>query len=114
MKLLRNSLFGPFLLLAATAVSAQNANSLPFTLKALGHGVYAAIDDAKGDSGANAGFVIGDDGVLVVDTFENEKAAQGLLSEIRKLTPCQSNLSSTPTTIWIMWPETACSGKREQ
>src|SRR5262245_6123040 len=87
MKLLRNSLFGPFLLLAATAVSAQNANSLPFTLKALGHGVYAAIDNAKGDSGANAGFVIGDDGVLVVDTFENEKAAQALLSEIRKLTP---------------------------
>jgi|SRR5215475_3741362 len=103
-------------LLLFTAVNspAQTTTELPFTLKPLGHGVYAAIDDAKGDSGANAGFVIGDDGVLVVDTFENEKAAQGLLSEIRKLTPCQSNLSSTPTTIWIMWPETACSGKREQ
>jgi cyclase len=73
---------------AATAVaaSAQTPETLPFTLKALGHGVYAAIDDAKGDAGANAGFVIGDDGVLVVDTFENEKAARALLGEIRKLT----------------------------
>jgi cyclase len=74
-------------LAAAAAVSAQSPDALPFTLKPLGHGVFAAIDDAKGDAGANAGFVIGDNGVLVVDTFENEKAARALLSEIRKLTP---------------------------
>jgi cyclase len=60
--------------------------SLPFSLKPLGHNVYAAIDDAKGEAGANAGFVIGDDGVLVIDTFENEAAAKQLLAEIRKLT----------------------------
>jgi cyclase len=60
--------------------------SLPFALKPLGHNVYAAIDDAKGDAGANSGFVIGDDGVAVIDTFENVAAAQALLSEIRKLT----------------------------
>ncbi|HJZ65744.1 MAG TPA: hypothetical protein VKD70_15570 [Candidatus Acidoferrum sp.] len=48
------------LIFAATSVAAQTAEKLPFTLKPLGHGVYAAIDDAKGDSGANAGFVIGD------------------------------------------------------
>lgn len=66
--------------------AAPSANSLPFTLKPLGHNVYAAIDDAKGDAGANAGFVIGDDGVLVVDTFENPEAAKLLLVEIRKLT----------------------------
>ena len=58
----------------------------PFTLKPLDHNVYAAIDDAKGDSGANAGFVIGDNGVLVIDTFEREAAAKRLLVEIRKLT----------------------------
>jgi len=58
----------------------------PFTLKPLDHNVYAAIDDAKGDSGANAGFVIGDNGVLVIDTFEREAAAKQLLVEIRKLT----------------------------
>lgn len=60
--------------------------ALPFTLKPLGHNVYAAIDGAKGEAGANAGFVIGDDGVLVIDTFENEAAAKLLLTEIRKLT----------------------------
>jgi len=72
---------------AAVAASAQTPETVPFALKPLGHGVYAAIDDAKGDAGANAGFVIGDDGVLVVDTFENEKAARALLQGIRKLTP---------------------------
>ena len=76
-----------FLAAMAVAVFAQTPETLPFIMKPLGHGVYAAIDDAKGDAGANAGFVIGDDGVLVVDTFENEKAARALLSEIRKLTP---------------------------
>jgi cyclase len=66
--------------------SAPSSSSLPFTLKPLGNNVYAAIDDAKGDAGANAGFVIGDNGVLVIDTFENETAATQLLAEIRKLT----------------------------
>ena len=68
---------------------AQNSpapDQLPFTLKSLGHDVYAAID-VNGKAGANAGFVIGDDGVLVVDTFEHEPAAKALLAEVRKLTP---------------------------
>jgi len=65
---------------------APPASALPFTLTPLGKNVYAAIDDAKGEAGANAGFVIGDDGVLVIDTFENEAAAKLLLAEIRKLT----------------------------
>lgn len=76
---------------AAAVVKAQEAapagKQLPFTLKALGHGVYAAIDDEKGDAGANAGFVIGDDSVAVIDTFEHEAAARDLLAEIRKITP---------------------------
>jgi len=67
-------------------IAPQSAGSLPFTLKPLGHNIYAAIDDAKGDAGANAGFVIGDDSVLVVDTFENPEAAKLLLAEIRNLT----------------------------
>jgi len=49
--------------------------------------VYAAIDSPKGAAGANAGFIIGDDGVVVVDTFVRLEAAKALLSEIRKLTP---------------------------
>lgn len=84
------TLFGFFLF--ATAAPAQEVPApkpdaaLPFTLKPLGHGIYAAIDDAKGDSGANAGFIVGDNGVAVVDTFENEPAAQALLGEIRMVT----------------------------
>lgn len=86
--LLACSILFTILLPASThaQTSAPPPSSLPFTLKQLGHGVYAAIDDAKGDAGANAGFVIGDDGVLVIDTFENEAAAKQLLTEIRKLT----------------------------
>lgn len=64
----------------------QANSALPFTLKPLGHGMYAAIDNAKGESGANAGFVVGDDGVAIIDTFENAPAAQALLGEIRVVT----------------------------
>jgi cyclase len=60
--------------------------ALPFTLKPLGHGIYAAIDNPKGEAGANAAFVVGDDGVAVIDTFENAPAAQALLGEIRMVT----------------------------
>jgi len=65
---------------------AAQPGTLAFTLKAVGKNVYAAIDDAKGDAGANAGFVIGDDGVAVIDTFEHPEAAKQMLAEIRKLT----------------------------
>jgi cyclase len=74
-------------LLFAAGTGAQTPSTPPsFTLRPLGHHVWAAIDDAKGDAGANAGFVIGDDGVAVIDTFENPEAAKQLLAEIRKLT----------------------------
>lgn len=58
-----------------------------FTLHDLGNGAWAAIDNPAAKSarsGANAGFVIGSDGVTVIDTFENVAAAQTLLDEIRK------------------------------
>ena len=71
----------------ASTAQASQASALAFTLKPLGHGVYAAIDDAKGDAGANAGLVIGDDDVAVIDTFEHPEAAKQMLAEIRKLTP---------------------------
>ena len=73
------------LLLAAGAASAQA--SAPFTLKQVGPGVYAAIDGPDHKSGSNAGFVIGDDGVLVVDAFFNVEAARALVGEIHRLTP---------------------------
>jgi cyclase len=71
--------------LAQTPPAPKPDAALPFSLKPLGHGVYAAIDNAKGESGANAGFVVGDSGIAVIDTFENEPAAQALLGEIRMI-----------------------------
>ncbi|HZD75811.1 MAG TPA: hypothetical protein VE218_02325, partial [Acidobacteriaceae bacterium] len=66
-----------FCFLAGMNGAAQTAE--PFLLKPLDHGAWAAIDNpaAKSQrSGSNAGFVIGSDSVLVVDTFENPAAAQ--------------------------------------
>jgi glyoxylase-like metal-dependent hydrolase (beta-lactamase superfamily II) len=60
------------------------AQFLPFTLKQVGPGVYAAIGGPK--AGSNAGFVVGDDGVLVIDSFFYPEAATALLGEIRKVT----------------------------
>ena len=84
------ALLTSFALLSALAprahAQAAPADSLFFTLKPLGHNVYAAIDGPKGEAGANAGFIIGDDVVLVVDSFESADAAKQLLAEIRKLT----------------------------
>ena len=57
-----------------------------FTLRPLGNNVYAAIDNPKSSAGSNAGFVIGEDGVAVIDTFQDAQAAEQLLAEIRKLT----------------------------
>jgi cyclase len=68
-------------------VRAQTPAALPFVLKQIGPGVDAAIDGPDGKSGSNAGFVIGDDGVLVVDSFFDPESAKALLNEIRKLTP---------------------------
>lgn len=75
-----------FCILATAAMGQSPAGQLPFELKLIGPNIWAAIDDAKGDAGANAGFVVGDDGVLVIDTFENEAAAKALLAQIRSLT----------------------------
>jgi cyclase len=87
---MRNVLLLLFFVLGSTPAFAQTSPaagaSLPFTLRPLGHGIYAAIDNSKGEAGANAGFVIGDEAVVVVDTFENAAAAQALLGEIRMLT----------------------------
>jgi cyclase len=60
---------------------------LPFVLKQVGPGVYAAIDGPEHKAGSNAGFVIGDDGVLVVDAFFNLDAARALVAEIHRITP---------------------------
>ena len=59
-----------------------------FTLKAVGPNAWAAIDrhEAQAPNGANAGFVIGEDSVAVIDTFASKEAARQLLAEVHKLT----------------------------
>ncbi len=63
------------------------ADSADFRVQQIGKGVWAAIVDDEGLAGGNAGFVIGDDGVAVIDTFQDPRPAKALLAEIRKLTP---------------------------
>jgi cyclase len=76
--------------LSPTFAGAQTGAIAPvtasFELKPIGPGVYAAIDGPAHLAGSNAGFVIGDDGVLVVDSFYSPDAAREMLAEIRKLT----------------------------
>ena len=73
---------------AALVSGTANAQApLPFVLRQLGPGVYAAIDGPEHKAGSNAGFVIGDDGVLVVDAFFTPDAARALVAEIKRLTP---------------------------
>ena len=57
-----------------------------FTLHEVGPGVFAAVCVPGSGAGSNAGFIVGDDGVAVVDTFQASAAAQQLLAAIRERT----------------------------
>lgn len=57
-----------------------------FAIHRVGEGVYAAVSPDRSKAGSNAGFVVGANGVLVVDTFTNVASANELLAEIRKVT----------------------------
>jgi glyoxylase-like metal-dependent hydrolase (beta-lactamase superfamily II) len=80
----------------SSVTGAQNTAELPFTLKPVGPNVWAAISNSKSTTaaGANTGFVIGDDGVAVIDATLNGEAdgtfrpvpSQELLAAIRRLT----------------------------
>jgi len=67
---------------------AQGSAEPPFTLKHIGPNVWAAIDNANATApaAANAGFVIGDDAVTVIDTFWSVEAATQLLAAIHRQT----------------------------
>lgn len=66
--------------------AAQKPRKPLFTLHEVGKGVWAAISPDKSKAGANTGFVIGQNGVAVIDSFENVDAAKQLLADIRKKT----------------------------
>src|SRR5690348_1890018 len=67
-------------------VVAFAADNPDFTIKKVGEGVYAAIGADGGKAGSNAGFVVGSNSVLVIDTFEDVAPARDLLAEIKKVT----------------------------
>jgi cyclase len=77
------ALIGLLAFLSAFCTAQENPD---FAIKKVGDGVYAAIGSDTGKAGSNAGFIIGSNGVVVVDTFEAVAPAEKLLTEIQKLT----------------------------
>ena len=63
MKIRTAAFFTCLFLLTAFAASQENPD---FTIKKIGDGVYAAIGSDSGKAGSNAGFIIGENAVLVV------------------------------------------------
>jgi glyoxylase-like metal-dependent hydrolase (beta-lactamase superfamily II) len=57
-----------------------------FQIVKVADGVYAAIAKSGGLASGNAGFVIGNDGVLIFDTFFTPAAIEELIAEIQTLT----------------------------
>lgn len=72
-----------FVLLSSFAFAADGPD---FTVKKLAEGVYAAVSGDGSKAGSNAGFIVGPNGVVVVDTFQDVAPAKELLAEIRKVT----------------------------
>ena len=87
---------GVCVLRVSSVTGAQNAAELSFTLKQVGPNVWAAISNPKSATpgGANTGFVIGDDGVAVIDATLSGDAdgnfgtlpSEQLLAAIRRVT----------------------------
>ena len=71
---------------AASPAIAPPTGEDDFQLVKVADGVYAAIAKSGGLASGNAGFVIGEDGVLIFDTFFTPVAIEELISEIQSLT----------------------------
>lgn len=76
-----------FVLLLAAGAAAQGAAPAMFTLHQVAPQAWAAIATPHSPAGANAGFVVGARAILVVDTFEDARAAEQLLAAIRHISP---------------------------
>ncbi|HYW71649.1 MAG TPA: MBL fold metallo-hydrolase [Pyrinomonadaceae bacterium] len=80
------------LLLLTLATQCISAPTAPlkaeddFQIVKVADGVYAAIAKSGGLASGNAGFIIGDDGVLIFDTFFTPAAIEELIGEIQTLT----------------------------
>lgn len=81
------SILVALLVLSPTFLRPESASVTPkaeddFTLVKVADGVYAAIARPGGLASGNAGFVVGDGGVLVFDTFFTPTAAKELIESI--------------------------------
>jgi len=86
-KTLSTVVVGLLLLVAVFAASPRKPTAEDdFQLVKVAYGVFAAIAKPGGLASGNAGFVVGDGGVLIVDTFSTPIAIEELLSEIGKQT----------------------------
>src|SRR5438552_13098992 len=82
------------IILLAGGVTGRNRGAMAVTPKAdedfqlvkVAEGVYAAIAKPGGLASGNGGFVIGEDGVLIFDTFFTPAAIEELIGEIQSLT----------------------------
>ena len=60
------------------ALSTLAADPSDFTLKKVADGVYAAVAIPGGKAGSNSGFIVGGNGVMVIDTFLSPAPAAAL------------------------------------
>jgi len=77
------------LLAGALPLTGPESATPPPTLRRLAAGVYAALGDTgRGSEGRpNAGFVVTDSGVIVIDAMASPRQAEELVQAIRSVTP---------------------------
>src|SRR6266581_8555951 len=73
-------------LVCAAPAFAQSKHEDDFQLVKVADGVYAAIAKSGGLASGNAGFVVGDGGVLIFDTFFTPAAIEELIGVIQTQT----------------------------
>lgn len=64
----------------------QVDENVGFKIVQVADGVYAAMGGDEGPAENNAGFIVGTNGVVVVDTFEDITPARNFLAAIRRIT----------------------------
>jgi len=72
---------------ASTLLAAEPKSNNDFNLVKVSDGVYAAVAKPGGLASGNAGFIVGDDGVVVVDDFFTPVACEELIAAISEVTP---------------------------
>jgi cyclase len=73
------------LILCLFSLSALCADTTDFNVKKIAEGVYAAVSPDRSKAGSNAGFIVGPNGVVVVDSFVGVGPAKELVDEIRRV-----------------------------